>query len=281
VLFGYFMKLVIAGRCALLCETVYENEAFHGLPVLLAILAYSMQIYTDFAGYSLIAKGLAYAMGIAVPDNFHQPYLSASIKEFWRRWHMSLSEWLKDYIYIPLGGSRKGALRTRINLLLTFLVSGFWHGTGLTFVVWGGLHGLFQIIEGEITKRSVKKEGSGRVLSIVITFLLVSLAWVFFRSGSVMEALGIFVRAMKPGQFGILFSESITTMGLDARNLRILGFALAVLCFADVYQYRNNDFMERFEQQNILVRLGMVWLLLFLIILSVNLSSAEFIYMQF
>ena len=267
----------------MLTSTIYADPELYGFPVWLAILAYSIQIYADFAGYSLIAKGLAYGMGITIPDNFRQPYLSGSVKEFWRRWHISLSTWLKDYVYIPLGGSRRGAVRTRINLIITFLVSGFWHGTGAVFLVWGLLHALFQIIEDILPHRSGAgaERFSSRLFRRAVTFLLVSAAWVFFRSYGVREALGILMRACRPGNFGLLFNEGLYSLGLDARNFRVLAAGFLIMTAADVRQYRHNDLMERFSEQSVVLRIIVVWILLGFVLLSVNLSSAEFIYMQF
>ena len=283
ILWGYFLKLAVAERCALLSSTVYGDPSVHGLPVWIAIAAYSIQIYADFAGYSLIAKGLAYGMGIRIPDNFHQPYLSGSVKEFWRRWHISLSSWLKDYVYIPLGGSRKGVMRTRINLMITFLISGFWHGTGLVFLVWGFLHGLFQIAEGILMKKghTAPQRFSSRLFHTALTFFLVSIAWVFFRSYGVREAAGILVRACRPGNAGILFTDGLYSLGLDARNFRMLAAALLIMTAADVRQYSHGDVTERFFAQSIVLRIMTVWVLLAFVVLSVNLSGAEFIYMQF
>ena len=282
VLWGFFMKLVVAERCALVTNTVYADPSFTGLPVILAVLCYSVQIYADFAGYSLIARGLGQAVGIAVPDNFSQPYFSRSVKEFWRRWHMSLSAWLKDYVYIPLGGSRKGRLRTDVNLMITFLVSGFWHGTGLSFLVWGAMHGVFQIIEGHLPHAKGKsKDPSAAFLHILLTFVLVSIAWVFFRCQSVSEAVSVLLRAVKPGSFGILFTDRLYELGLDARNLRILIIALILMVSVDYMQYHNKPVLDSFFRMNLPVRIIAVWLVLFLIVLSVNLSGAEFIYMQF
>ena len=282
ILWGYFLKLAVAERCALVTGTVYGDESFHGLPVILAMILYSIQIYADFAGYSLIAKGLAHGMGIVIPDNFHQPYLSSSVKEFWRRWHISLSTWLKDYVYIPLGGSRKGTFNTYRNLMITFLVSGFWHGTGLTFLVWGAMHGIFQILEGLIFKRKTETmRFSTRLFRMALTFALVSIAWVFFRSYGVREALGILLRAVRPGQAGILFTDRLYTMGMDARNLRIFLIAGILMVCADVWQYRHGDLMEKYLSQHIVLRILIVWVILFFVILSVNLSGTEFIYMQF
>jgi D-alanyl-lipoteichoic acid acyltransferase DltB (MBOAT superfamily) len=166
--------------------------------------------------------------------------------------------------------------------MITFLVSGFWHGTGLTFLVWGAMHGIFQILEGLIFKRKTETMSfSTRLFRMALTFALVSIAWVFFRSYGVREALRILFRAVMPGQAGILFTERLYTMAMDARNLRIFMIAMILLVCADVRQYRHGDLMERFLSQHIVLRILIVWVILFFVILSVNLSGTEFIYMQF
>ena len=283
ILWGYFLKLVISERCALFANTVYGNTELIGMPVLLAVIAYSLQIYSDFAGYSLIAKGLAYSLGYEIPDNFRQPYLSESIREFWRRWHISLSTWLRDYVYIPLGGSRCTKLRKYFNLMITFLVSGFWHGKGMTFILWGGLHGLYQILEDLIggLKKKTDPKSDLRLPKILLTFLLVSIAWVFFRSSRVLEALDILRRSFIPAGWGSLFSETLYTWGLDARNFWILMGSIILLTVVDAFEYRKHSVMDWFDHQNMAVRIVLLWILVFLITISLNISAAEFIYMQF
>lgn len=148
MLWGMFMKVVVADRVALYVDTVlprYEN--YSGLSCFAASLLYSVQIYADFAGYSLMAIGVGRVLGFELAENFRRPYLSYSVTDFWRRWHISLSTWLKDYVYIPLGGSRCSRLRNYWNIIVTFLVSGIWHGANWTFIVWGLWHGVFQVVE--------------------------------------------------------------------------------------------------------------------------------------
>lgn len=148
MLWGFFLKVVIADRAAILVNAVYNDSAtYHGLFIVIATLFFSIQIYCDFCGYSTIARGAALVMGIRLTDNFCAPYLSQSVKEFWRRWHISLSAWFRDYVYIPLGGSRKGGARKEINRLIVFATSGLWHGASLAFVFWGILNGIYQVVE--------------------------------------------------------------------------------------------------------------------------------------
>ena len=282
ILWGFFWKLVIAERCALLVNTIYAEPSYAGFPVVLAIIAYSLQIYADFAGYSLIAKGLSWCLGFEIPDNFKQPYFSESIKEFWRRWHISLSTWLRDYVYIPLGGSRCTKLHKYINLMITFLVSGFWHGKGFTFIIWGALHGVYQILEDLISGLKQKKsDADTRVLHIFLTFVLVSIAWIFFRANGVSDAAHILISAVRPAGWGSLFSDTLYTYGLDARNFWLLIICLFAGALVDWHEYHNESMMEWYLDQHIVLRVMILWVIVFLITISLNISAAEFIYMQF
>lgn len=198
MLWGMFKKVVIADRLGLYVNAVYDHPSnWTGWPILLATFFFAFQIYCDFSGYSDIAIGAARVMGFKLMENFRQPYLARSPLEFWQRWHISLSTWFRDYLYIPLGGNRVSLPRWYLNLMIVFLVSGLWHGAAWTFVVWGGLHGLYGVVE-VATKRSrsrlAQRLGFGRRpgllagLSGFITFTLVCLAWVFFRANSLAEA---------------------------------------------------------------------------------------------
>ena len=280
LLVGYVMKLVIAGRCALLVSSVYGNETLRGFPVVLAVIFYSLEIYTDFAGYSLIAKGLARAFGFEIPDNFRQPYFSSSIKEFWRRWHISLSSWLRDYVYIPCGGSHGSRLFKYRNLIITFLVSGFWHGRGLTFLVWGLLHALFQIVEDVITSKK-KTKPSWSFGAAVLTFVLVSIAWVFFQSDSVSGALSVLLRCLSIEHYGDIFTPMISSWGLDARNWCFLVIGLLIITAIDAKEYASSSVKEWFLSLSRPLQLILVWGLVLLVLFSLNLSGTEFIYMQF
>lgn len=201
VLIGYFMKLVISDRLALYVDSVYSNVDSHaGATFWISTFCFSFQILCDFAGYSIIAKGVAKMLDFDLMQNFRRPYFAISFKDFWRRWHISLSSWFMDYVYIPLGGSRVKFRRQMLNLMITFLVSGLWHGANWTFVVWGGLHGLFLIIEKGL-KFDTLSFSRFRVLEnlfrLLIVFLSVSFAWIFFRADSVEQAFVIIKNALQ------------------------------------------------------------------------------------
>jgi D-alanyl-lipoteichoic acid acyltransferase DltB (MBOAT superfamily) len=187
---GFFKKILIADRLAMLAEPVFnEPGRYQGLPLLVGMLAFSVQIYCDFSGYSDIARGAARVMGFRLMLNFDRPYLAASIPEFWRRWHISLSTWFRDYVYFPLGGNRVPPWRQHVNVAAVFLLSGLWHGANWTFVVWGALHALCFIVARAAGARQTPPDPRPlRLLKVASTFLLVTLAWVFFRSRSFGDA---------------------------------------------------------------------------------------------
>lgn len=208
ILWGYFLKLVVADRLAMIVDEIHMAPACYDVIWLVGgAILYSFQVYADFAGYTLIAIGCAKLFGIELTQNFASPYCSKNMTEFWRRWHISLSSWLRDYVYIPLGGNRKGKLRKYINTLIVFILCGIWHGNGLSFLVWGMLHGIFSALEGmignkgkvvsgtgEVSNKVIngaegvtnieKKNGLKRVFSCAITFAAVTFAWIFFRAES-------------------------------------------------------------------------------------------------
>lgn len=203
---GYLLKFVMADRLGMMVNQAYDNyQTMPGAALLWATVLYAVQLYCDFAGYSALAIGAAKLLGFDVGINFSQPYFAVSVRDFWNRWHISLSSWLKDYVYIPLGGNRKGRLRKYLNLLITFLVSGLWHGSGANFLVWGGLHGIYQIAgdaaagksgKGEKTEKKTGISVAGRIAGVLFTFLLVDFAWIFFRAESLDQALGIIGRIL-------------------------------------------------------------------------------------
>ena len=187
IVLGLFKKIVIANRLAGYVDAVYgAPESYPGLACVMAAFFYSFQLYCDFSGYSDIAIGMANVLGIDSRENFDCPYFSRGIKEFWSRWHISLSSWLRDYIYIPLGGNRVSKARHKLNVLATFLVSGLWHGANWSFVIWGGIHGLWNMIS---TKKAENVSLARRVPETLVTFCGVTLAWVFFRAESFGKAL--------------------------------------------------------------------------------------------
>jgi D-alanyl-lipoteichoic acid acyltransferase DltB (MBOAT superfamily) len=191
ILSGLFRKCVIADNCALLANAAFAGQLGHNcFSLLIAVYAFAWQIYGDFSGYSDIARGSAQLLGFHFMVNFRQPYLASSLQDFWRRWHISLSTWLRDYLYIPLGGNRRGELRTYINLLITMLLGGLWHGANWTFVVWGTVHGVWLSIERFVTAISKRRDDATLGwASRIVTLAVVGLAWVFFRAPSVSQAV--------------------------------------------------------------------------------------------
>lgn len=198
LLWGMFLKVVVADRLALYVDDIIENtSSSDGSSMVSMMLMYSLQIYFDFSGYSLMALGTSRLLGFRLPDNFMRPYFALSVTDFWHRWHMSLSKWLRDYVYIPLGGNRKGRWHCYANIMITFLVSGLWHGANYTFVVWGLLHGSLQCLEKllGLNKRREKHTfvNAARVLT---TFIIVSMLWVIFRIPTISDACLVFEKML-------------------------------------------------------------------------------------
>ncbi len=219
LIWGMFMKLVIADRIAIVVDSVFDDIPAYGfITVMLASLFYTLQIYCDFAGYTNSMIGISTMFGLELTQNFRTPYFSESTVEFWRKWHISLSNFLKDYIYIPLGGNRKGEFRKMLNTLAVFFVCGMWHGAGLSFIVWGLMHGFFNIITNHIkdTKAGFLVKG---ITGKIVTFCLVSFAWIFFRADSLSTALH-FIKGMIPGLNSLSPLE-----GLAAQEYQILGIS--------------------------------------------------------
>lgn len=199
MMFGLFKKIVLADRLSVFVNQVYDTPlAFGSFTVFLAAIAYSFQIYFDFSGYSDIAIGIAKMVGINLPKNFNLPYVSHNVTEFWKRWHISLSSWLQEYLYISLGGNRKGEIRTHLNLILTMLLGGIWHGANWTYLIWGFLHGIALVIHKfwmKLTGSKNKKHSEfSNIICAIITFFFVSFCWIFFRANSFSHAITIIQR---------------------------------------------------------------------------------------
>ena len=263
MLWGYIIKMVIADRIAVFVTVVYENyEAYHGICLALATVLFAVQIYCDFAGYSYIAMGAARVMGIELMENFNAPYFSKSCSEFWRRWHISLSSWFKDYLYIPLGGNRKGRLRQYINVMITFTVSGLWHVANWTYVVWGMLNGFYQVVENiikHIKSRYIKTEHSKinffkPIIKIIITFILVDFSWIFFRAQNVSEAFAITDKIISLNTFRGINAEVFRYTGLYTRDFVILAVFIAILLIFDMLKTKGINCIERIEKSNFLIR---------------------------
>lgn len=276
---GYFKKLVVASLLISTVDSVYDNvDSYIGLVYILATIMFAIQIYCDFSGYTDIAIGASMLLGIELNDNFKSPYFSRSIKEFWSRWHISLSTWFRDYLYIPLGGNRVGKPRHLINLMITFLVSGLWHGASLTYIIWGGIHGLYQIIENKFSKKRKTKN----FLSLCLTFVAVCFAWVFFRANSLSDAWRIISLSLH----GINhFSEYLKTavICLDMTYGYMIYILIPVILLA-IYDYASLkiDVISYLSSQKIWIRYPIyILFLLFILIFSDKGVSTEFYYFQF
>lgn len=277
LLWGLFLKIVIADRLGLYVDSVFPYYSYYdSAACIVAIFFYSLQIYADFAGYSFIAIGLAGTLGFNLINNFNRPYFAQSVSEFWRRWHISLTRWLTQNIYIPLGGSRCNAVRCWFNILITFLVSGIWHGANWTFIVWGLIHGILLIFErisglnprGKVSSK-VEANRIIKPLRIAITFILVSIAWIFFRMPTVGDSLGI---------IGHIFtSDKGSTIALNGINK-----ILIVLPFFFIKEFKDEFLSTKFK---CLCHPAVHWawyVLLFVLIIGFGvLDSGQFIYVSF
>jgi len=273
MLWGYFLKAVVADRLATVVDAVYPYyEFFSGLTCLAASIVYSLQIYGDFAGYSLIAIGVGRLFGYDLINNFRRPYLAHSVTEFWRRWHISLTRWLKDYVYIPLGGNRRGTARTYGNIMATFLVSGLWHGANITFLVWGLVHGLAQCGERLMRLGGRPDRPWVMALRVAVTFTIVNFAWIFFRMPALDDAIGMITRILTfaPG-------ESLT---LTNSSLALTAFAVTVMIAADVAAEFKPG-VRLLRHRRLRVRMAALLCLLFVIIMTGVLDAGQFIYVNF
>lgn len=295
MLWGFFLKIVLADRIALFVDKVYGNySTFGGGYLIVATMLFAVQIYCDFYGYSVIAMGAAEILGIRLMENFDAPYLSTSVTEFWRRWHISLTSWFKDYLYIPLGGGRRGKMRKYLNKLIVFLISGLWHGSSFSYIAWGGLNGLYQIA-GEVLQpvrdRTVALLGLNRdslghkVMKATWTFLLVDFSWIFFRANRFMEALQIIKLMFTVKNPWIFFDDSLYKCGLDSKNFCLMLVCLCVLLFADYCKRKGIRIREVIVRQDYWFRwifiAAAVWFIVTFGIWGPGYQEANFIYFQF
>ena len=288
---GTVKKVLLADNLAILVNTAYADPAqFSGLELAFAAVAYALQIYCDFSAYSDMAIGSARLFGITLMENFHAPYMAQSSKEFWHRWHISLSTWFRDYLYFPLGGSRKGKARTYINVLIVFALSGLWHGAAMKYVLWGLLFGVFQVIGGLLTPAKQRlcaalhipwDAGWLQIIRVIITFCLSTFAWIFFRADSALQACAIIKRIVTAA--GACFPLNLTHLGLTERALHVLAVSLIGLVLTDIIG-------DRFPLRDKL--LETVWLryAVWVILLAVTavcgaygtgFNPQEFVYFQF
>lgn len=289
MMWGLFQKLVIADRVAILVNQVYDNYTQYGMvELIVATVLFAFQIYCDFGGYSIIARGAAQVMGFTLMLNFKQPYLAFNIKEFWRRWHISLTSWFTDYLYIPLGGNRKGEFRKYVNIFIVFTVSGLWHGASWNFIAWGVIHAIYQIIgnlrQSLVMKLTGKKEEAKcltlRIGKTIVNFILVDFAWLFFCAGDFAVAIGI-LKQMTVSFYNV----SLLNLGLDPMNWWILILAILILLVVDILHEKEISVIALVDQKNIVFRwilcLGLIWTTIMFGIYGIAYDTSQFIYFQF
>jgi alginate O-acetyltransferase complex protein AlgI len=294
MLWGFFKKIVIADRLAFYVNHVYNNPGdYSGAPLIMATYFFAFQIYCDFSGYSDIAIGAARVMGYDLMDNFKRPYFSKSISEFWKRWHISLSSWFRDYLYISLGGSRVAKWRWYYNLFIVFVVSGFWHGANWTFMVWGALHGAYLVISiwtGNLRRKVCDlfnltgHPKIHRAVKVFVTFHLVLLAWVFFRANSLGDAFFV-LRRMLSVDFGNLLPDLAAGFNPESvtRGTFDLMVAVAVILFMEVVHLtqRSRGTRDFISDKPVWLQWSYHYAVIIGIILFGVFQHAEFIYFQF
>lgn len=270
ILAGMFKKAVVAERLAVYVDAVFGNyQSYPGIALWLAAFLYSFQIYFDFAGYSEIAIGITCMLGIDTPDNFVHPYFAKNIQDFWDRWHISLSQWLRDYVYIPLGGNRKGNIRKKINILITFLVSGFWHGNGSGYLVWGMYHGVLNLL----SEKKSKDKFQG-VCGQVLTFILVTFGWIFFRLEDAGEAIKYIMCMFTNMKINMqLIAEAILPFSNDYSCVSLF---ITVMMFVII-----EWFIEIREERRKPERTIRIVFYVLVIILFGTVGSSNFIYMNY
>ena len=286
MLWGFFLKIVIADRLAPIVNAVYNNiHAYTGIPLIISTYFFAFQIFCDFAGYSIIAIGCARVMGFKLMDNFKRPYFSKSIAEFWRRWHISLSTWFKDYVYIPLGGNRVSKARNIMNIMIVFLISGLWHGAAWTFLIWGGLHGLYRVIS--IKTDNFRKKFCDFIrlsrfpkihtlIKIFITFNLAALGWIFFRANNLSDAFYVITHLFKSWNLDFLKD-----------NLVFGKTSLIMIFFLILFMESVHYIQEKRGVRNFWSRIPpylrmIIYIIFILIILLFGIfGNTQFIYFQF
>lgn len=276
ILWGMFMKVVVADRSALFVDAVFpEYDKYTGLSCFVASLLYTIQIYADFGGYSLMAIGVGKTLGFELTENFRRPYFAVSVTDFWRRWHISLSTWLKDYVYIPLGGSRCSKARNYWNIFVTFLVSGIWHGANWTFVIWGCFHGICQIIEKMLGQQNCRYRWPGKAIKIFITFMIVNFAWIFFRMPTLNDACGMISHI-----FDFTQPLTLVTKGFSTTYGFII-FGLSLLFIKDFSDEFLPSRLRLFDNRYILIRWSCYLFIVVSILLTGVFSADQFIYTSF
>lgn len=295
MLWGLFQKMVISDNIAIIVSEVYDHNANYGsLELIFATILFAFQIYCDFGGYSSIAIGAARVMGFELMENFDTPYLAKTVADFWRRWHISLTTWFRDYLYIPLGGNRKGKLRKYGNIMIVFLTSGLWHGASWHFVVWGGLNGLYQVVgdllqpvRDQIVKwfRVKRNVASHQLIKVVLTFIMVDLSWIFFRANSVSQAFAILKGMCTRIHLSVLINGSLFSLGMDKKQCEVVLCMLVLLFAVDICKYLKLDLIEELTKQGMWFQYAIYLFLIFSVLIFGSYGPAfdasQFIYFQF
>lgn len=285
MLWGFFKKTVIADTLAIYVNLVYNNlGAYSGFSLVIATAFFAIQIYCDFSGYSDIAIGCAKLFGIDLMTNFKSPYFAQSIKDFWSRWHISLSTWFKDYVYIPLGGNRVGKVRSKINLIITFLVSGLWHGANFTFIIWGAIHGFLQVLEKILFKKVICNESKFSFkwcLRAILVFMICTFAWIFFRANTLTDAFYVVSNLFRGITNPINYiTYGINSVGLDKFFMIEMGFSILLLFMFDFVSIWKDLFKE-IENIPKVFRIVIYVILIWIIFTLAPTEVSEFIYFQF
>jgi D-alanyl-lipoteichoic acid acyltransferase DltB (MBOAT superfamily) len=290
---GLSKKVLLADSLAVLVNAEYDNITWLDIPsAWITIIFYMWELYFDFSGYSDMSIGLGKMFGIDLPQNFNSPFKADSVKDFWRRWHITLGAWFKDYLYIPLGGNRRSKLRNYFNTMIVFLISGLWHGAAINFIIWGGLHGIY-IVVGDILKPlkekiistfKIKPNSKGlKLIKIIITFILVDFAWIFFRAGSFTLSKTI-IRNMLYFNPGIFASGRIYELGLDEKDFKIAILGILIVLIVDILQV-NNNVRNTLANRNIVFRWSMYFIAIIAILIfgiyGPGYNAQQFIYFQF
>ena len=262
---GIFKKVALADYLALYVDKVYAApDLFDGLTLMMASFAFAWQIYFDFSGYSDMARGIARMMGFDLMLNFNNPYLATGLGDFWNRWHISLSSWFRDYLYIPLGGNRKGKFNTYRNMFITMVVSGLWHGAAWTFVIWGALHAIGRFMTRELERTEFYAEKIPRLLKQISVFIFVTFAWIFFRASSIGDAATIVKR--------------IFTAGMADPKFPVLALLLCLSIW--LYQFLFESRIKRILEWRPL-KIGVVCLIILYLVIFARAGNEAFIYLQF
>ena len=294
MIWGYFMKVVVADRVAMLVDQIYNYYgSYEGVIPILGTVLFAVQIYCDFNGYTTIAIGSAQVMGFHLMQNFKEPYLATSVADFWRRWHISLTSWFRDYIYFPLGGSRCAKWKRYRNIMIVFLVSGLWHGAAWTYVIWGGLNGLMQIIgdilkpvrEKALDKLGVNRKSFGhRLAQMLLTFILVDIAWVFFRATDLSSAIHI-IKSSFVWNPWLLVDGTLYTLGLERADFWLMVLSILILLFVDILHEKGVSIRDSLLAWPLPLRWAVLYGALFWILLfgvyGPAFDAASFIYFQF